>query len=60
MRAMASPVPPFLQPMSEALEYRAHAKMREADGMAAPMSAKERKALYTTMADEALDEEERR
>ena len=33
-------------------------KMQEADGCAAPMSAEERHNLYTSMADEAFDEEE--
>lgn len=33
-------------------------KTAEADGCAAPMSAKERRNLYTNMADEAFDEEE--
>ena len=33
-------------------------KMHEADGCAAPMSAEERHNLYTSMADEAFDEEE--
>ena len=32
-------------------------KMQEADGCAAPMSAEERHNLYTSMADEAFDEE---
>ena len=35
-------------------------KMQEADGCAAPMSAEERHNLYTSMADEAFDEEEGR
>ena len=33
-------------------------KMKEADGCSAPMSAEERHNLYTSMADEAFDEEE--
>ena len=33
-------------------------KMQEAGGCAAPMSAEERHNLYTSMADEAFDEEE--
>ncbi|MCI7051451.1 MAG: hypothetical protein MR971_07895 [Bacteroidales bacterium] len=33
-------------------------KMQEADGCTAPMSAEERHNLYTSMADEAFDEEE--
>lgn len=33
-------------------------KMQEADGCAAPMSAEEQHNLYTSMADEAFDEEE--
>lgn len=35
-------------------------KRREADGCVAPMSAEERKRSYTSMADEAFDEEERK
>lgn len=37
----------------------AQRKMEEAEGLSAPMSTKERRNLYTTMADEAFDEEER-
>ena len=36
----------------------ANLKMNEADCCAAPMSAEERRNLYTSMADEAFDEEE--
>ena len=35
-------------------------KKQEADGSAAPMSVEERHNLYTSMADEAFDEEEGR
>ena len=35
-------------------------KMQEADGCAAPISAEERYNIYTSMADEAFDEEERK
>ena len=38
----------------------AEVKKQEADGAAAPMSAQERNNLYTTMANEAFDEEERK
>ena len=60
---------PALRPCFESPEWNelsrwiaklAEAKKQEADGAAAPMSAQERNNLYTTMANEAFDEEERK